>query len=572
MFRWFLRHWFLVIVGASRSYLSKVASVLEEASRWRLLQYAAFSARIGSTISARSEPIKESNISVVSDLSHEITMRMIGRLLPPGRRLLFLPPVFIFTHVLGNLPPSSSRPPTASLPMLSFLLQRGIGRILEERDNQQSLVYFSSFITVCAWFDSALFDLDFAKPLHLLPATQVTTYPTDYSEELISSLELDHSTSLYMIELRTSRDFASCLSDLNSAIMICLIDENGRSILQRISAISQDKGEKISEHIHFQRGSIDMAAFKGSKLKQIAALWIGLESGTGLRPTDNNDSIPSALVHEGGGVPRATLFRSRHYPAAVTTLPPLANPERYTPPVAAVCTGFASGEESTFIVGSWRLDGVDVKVINGPTTPSSSSSSMQYKFEASNILLGDRGGFSVVELRPILMTRASSINSSPETLDFDSGLMKEGGMREYAALKFSLLLYDFILVMAGVAVLTVSSNEANAYSFLAGGICGFLYLLLLQRSVDGLSAPSLSDEDSNEKTSLQNYGANGPVVILVSAIFAGIVLCKYRFGGRSVLFSSTEIFTGVAGFLTCKMAVVMAAFKPVPMSNQKNKF
>ncbi|KAK8943740.1 hypothetical protein KSP40_PGU012263 [Platanthera guangdongensis] len=108
-----------------------------------------------------------------------------------------------------------------------------------EKRIDNSLIIFCSKRSVYQDFQ------DFAKPLHLLPATQITTYPTDYSEKTISSLELDHSTSLYMIELRTSRDFASWPSDLNSAIMICLIDENGRSILQRISAISQERRENL---------------------------------------------------------------------------------------------------------------------------------------------------------------------------------------------------------------------------------------------------------------------------------------------------------------------------------------
>jgi hypothetical protein len=41
------------------------------------------------------------------------------------------------------------------------------------------------------------------------------------------------------------------------------------------------------------------------------------------------------------------------------------------------------------------------------------------------------------------------------------------------------------------------SNDGAAYSFLVGGIGGFLYLLLLQRSVDGLPAISSPSEASS---------------------------------------------------------------------------
>lgn len=100
------------------------------------------------------------------------------------------------------------------------------------------------------------------------------------SGELLSALELDQLSSFYIVQLFTSRDFGSCLKDINAAILLCMIDENGRSILQRISAVSVEKKDMvISEHIHFQRGSIDTVTFKGLKLEKIAALWIGLESG-----------------------------------------------------------------------------------------------------------------------------------------------------------------------------------------------------------------------------------------------------------------------------------------------------
>lgn len=125
---------------------------------------------------------------------------------------------------------------------------------------------------------------DFAKPLHLLPASEASTYTSYISEEIFSSAELDKSNLFYMVELHTSNDFDSSLKDLNAGILLCLIDEDGNSVLQRISAASwehprQGKAMIFSASIHFQRGSIDIVTFKGSKLGKIEALWIGLESG-----------------------------------------------------------------------------------------------------------------------------------------------------------------------------------------------------------------------------------------------------------------------------------------------------
>ncbi|KAI0493087.1 hypothetical protein KFK09_027363 [Dendrobium nobile] len=360
---------------------------------------------------------------------------------------------------------------------------------------------------------------EFAKPSHLLPATEVTTYPMHASEDIISSLELDQLSSFYVMELRTSRDFGSCLRDLNAAILLCLIDENGKSILQRISALSleclrKDKDTIISEYIPFQRGSVDLVTFKGPKLEKIAALWIGLESG------------------------------------------------------------------------SWRVDTVGIKVISAsPTTTSlagekeSSFAGMQYKFEGNSLPLGD-GGLPVAELRPILVTQMveddisalSSFDSSRPTQYSDAELSKEGSMREYADLKFSLLLYDIILIIICTTILAVSSIEVNAYSFLAGGIGGFLYLLLLQRSVDGLSVPLSSAEDVKLEDSLQSYGGlKKPAMSLAFVMAAIVVSSKYWMGATNMVFSPAELFAGVAGFLTCKIAVVLAAFKPIQMTAKEKK-
>lgn len=123
----------------------------------------------------------------------------------------------------------------------------------------------------------------FAKPSRLLPAKEANIYKF-ISEERVSSLELDSSSSFYILELYTSKDFGSGLSDANAAILLCLIDVNGDSLLQRVCAVSLEHTEQkndmtFSEVIHFQRDSVDIVTFKGPKLGKIEAIWIGLESG-----------------------------------------------------------------------------------------------------------------------------------------------------------------------------------------------------------------------------------------------------------------------------------------------------
>ncbi|CAL9150153.1 unnamed protein product [Musa hybrid cultivar] len=297
----------------------------------------------------------------------------------------------------------------------------------------------------------------------------------------------------------------------------CLALTTWLSCAQRLSAVTLDRSMQgkdmdSNESVHFQRGSVDIVTFKGSKLGKIEAFWIGLESG------------------------------------------------------------------------SWRLDGVSLTVISGPVylspfTESGDESQfdcVQYKFEANNVLLGE-GGISIVELRPFCSTELSRISfttslnmqSLSQTLLLNKQTTKEDSMREYADLKFSLLVYDLILISSGSSILNFSFNEKAAYAFVAGGIGGFLYLLLLQRSVDGLSAPG--NQSENGENFLQASGGFKRQWLTLALVIAlGSTVLKYRIGGTTIALSPTELFTGVAGFLTSKIAVVLAAFRPFER-NSKNK-
>jgi len=121
------------------------------------------------------------------------------------------------------------------------------------------------------------------KPSRLLPTEELKTYPNTVPEDIFSTIRLDDSDAFYVLELRTSREFSSSLLDKNSAILICLIDVDGDSLLQRIPAIYLGQATpviKAEQSMPFQSGSVDAVTFKGSKLQRIKEVWIGLESGT----------------------------------------------------------------------------------------------------------------------------------------------------------------------------------------------------------------------------------------------------------------------------------------------------
>ncbi|KAF8694037.1 hypothetical protein HU200_038487 [Digitaria exilis] len=347
------------------------------------------------------------------------------------------------------------------------------------------------------------------KPSCLLPTEELKTYPNTLPKEIFSTIKLDGSDAFYVLELSTSREFSSSLVDKNSAVLICLIGVDGNSLLQRVPAIylgQPTPGMKSEESVPFQCGSVDVVSFKGPKLQRIKEVWIGLESG------------------------------------------------------------------------SWRLDGLSLKVINGPVDPSEDNGSpelkfngLQYTFDKINVLLGEDGA-SVAEARPVAITDLSGVSLSDLqegqlSLESTASIvkeLKEDGLRQYADLKQSLLLYDAAIVITGFSAFTLASNDNAAYSFLVGGIGGFLYLLLLQRSVDGLPVISTPSEVGSTASSASGFsGVRRPWLILSLVMVAGAVALKYGAGGDSFKLTPTELFVGTAGFLANKVAVLLAAFKPM---------
>uniref|UniRef100_A0A453B0X6 Uncharacterized protein n=2 Tax=Aegilops tauschii TaxID=37682 RepID=A0A453B0X6_AEGTS len=58
-------------------------------------------------------------------------------------------------------------------------------------------------------------------------------------------------------------------------------------------------------------------------------------------------------------------------------------------------------------------------------------------------------------------------------------------------------------------------------------------------------------------------GVRRPWLILSIVMVAGAVALKYGAGGDNFELTPTELFVGTAGFLANKVAVLLAAFKPL---------
>ncbi|KAJ7955407.1 putative Lipase/lipooxygenase, PLAT/LH2 family protein [Quillaja saponaria] len=265
--------------------------------------------------------------------------------------------------------------------------------------------------------------------------------------------------------------------------------------------------------LHFQKGSVNEFAFEGPKMGRVQALWISVDSG------------------------------------------------------------------------QWRLGSLCLTVINYERQPMLKEKDglhkyigFQYDFCVEDILLGEGSDTSMAELKPCLVTELSSIDPfaffskglPDSTLYPNPMISNEQSMKEYADLKFSLLLYDGMLIFIGTSIAFFSAGESAGLDFLMGGIGGFLYLLLLQRSVDGLPPPESFATNTRENDQMFK-AIKGPISTLAWVIGFALFAVKYNSGDLPVMLTPKDLIVGMMGFLACKVSVVLAAVKPLPLGLKSTK-
>ncbi|CAN6558857.1 unnamed protein product [Malus baccata var. baccata] len=305
-----------------------------------------------------------------------------------------------------------------------------------------------------------------------------------------------------------------CTDNSVEKLFSSLRDDGSQSLYKRIpsSIITNHARESEDGVLHFQRGSVDEFTFEGPKLGNVGAVWISLESG------------------------------------------------------------------------QWRLGSVSLTVICGKQSSLEEKdeeklqyTGFSYNFAVEDILLGEGSDSSMVQLRPCLVTELSGVDpvtiftkSLPESTLPVSGISNKETMREYEDLKLSLLLYDAMLIFVGTSVASFSAGENISFAFLTGGMGGFFYLLLLQRSVDGLPAAELTSTNIGQ-TNQTFGGSKVPIFVLALAIGFTLLTVKYGSGDVPIVFTPKQLIAGMIGFLACKVSVVLAAVKPLPISLKINE-
>ncbi|PNX72941.1 hypothetical protein L195_g028839 [Trifolium pratense] len=272
-----------------------------------------------------------------------------------------------------------------------------------------------------------------------------------------------------------------------------------------------DDSTESGDILHFQRGSVDEFIFEGPKIARLEALWVGVESG------------------------------------------------------------------------QWRLGNISLIVMNSEWQPSLPEEEVppytgfQYDFPVEDVLLGEGTDVSMLELRPNLVTQLEGTDPISlfnkelydSTLLISPEISKEESVKEYTNLKFSLLFYDAVLILFGTTIASLSAGENTGFAFLIGGIGGFLYLLLLQRYVDGLPGSELITSNKRGTDALFK-GLKGPILSVALALGFAVLAVKFTSGDDiDVIITPKDIIVGMMGFLACKVSVVLAAFKPITVGPEE---
>ncbi len=235
--------------------------------------------------------------------------------------------------------------------------------------------------------------------------------------------------------------------------------------------------------------------------------------------------------------------------------------------------------------GTWRVEKAIVTIVPLPLQESSNvvsdgtnsnsskkpKSGLYHVFEGHESILGDGGALPAAELSPAYILELGSddplaaiIPAKRPRSSKESTKQREDGLKEYMALKVSLLSSTAVMVTVGTLGLFVVGAPDLAQGFAVGGAGGLLYLFLLQKTVDQLPSLDSNGLETNSTSSDQGgmSGQFSPATGVV--LVAGIALVTLRLvqGGASSALSPEELLAGGLGFLTSRVAVFLAAFKP----------
>ena len=235
----------------------------------------------------------------------------------------------------------------------------------------------------------------------------------------------------------------SALTDLNAGILVCLVGEDGSSVLRRVAPLVDPQAE-ADEVMRICTG--DDGAPPGANCS------FALDAAA--RRASSLSSQPLIRRFQEGSIDEISFLGPEVGPLSAVI-------------VAPEC-------------GTWRCDELDV---------SSSRSGATSRFVCRDDV-GDRGEHAAAYLRPVPPGGVvyGSGDSSVVLTKEQASQLREWSLQQYSEMKSTLLGATAALVALGTGATLVVSGADLALPFAFGGVSSLAYQYLLQRRVDGVAS------------------------------------------------------------------------------------
>ncbi|BBM97748.1 hypothetical protein MPTK1_1g08000 [Marchantia polymorpha subsp. ruderalis] len=348
--------------------------------------------------------------------------------------------------------------------------------------------------------------------------------------------------ALYFLTIRTSQEDNSDLTEPSAGIQLAMIGQGGQSLLRTVPPVAASSPSRFRT-ARFQAGASDDDVFQGPDVGRLAALWIAPERGT-WRLAQARVIVVQWVREFDGRIDRGSVKDD----------------------LSAMLTAMAEALQESGGSRKWR--------------------GLVHLFDSNEKLIGSEDDTRAAELKPSLVREYSDPISMREALlgsSIKSGKipssylpaeeverLRELSMKEYEDLKLQFLGITLLLVGVGTASFAALGQDRLTESFAAGGLGGFLYLLSLQKFVDQLPGPgnsSTAAPQADEGASSTLGAARLPLSV---ALVAGIALLVGRIsqGGAVASITPQMLVAGVGGFLTSRVAVILASLRAKPSEDK----
>ena len=293
-------------------------------------------------------------------------------------------------------------------------------------------------------------------------------------KRLLGTPNSENST-VYTLRVSTDVHRGAALTDPSAAVLVCLIGEDGSSILRRISPLVDPVAD--AEEIMRICTDTDIPPPPGADCNLMMASKKNRNTNTDKKGPSRETQTPNSSSSRSPPPPTPTNAKvvRRFQEGSVDEI------SFFAPEITPLAAVILAPEQ-----GTWRCEEIDV---------SSSRSGETSRFVCRDDV-GDRGTHAAAFLRPVPPGGVvyGSGDATVVLTKEQAAQLREWNLQQYSEMKTTLMGATAALVAVGSGVVYASAGPPLALPFALGGVSSLVYQYLLQRRVDTISPPSSSIE------------------------------------------------------------------------------